>query len=113
MNKPFWGLLSLLQLYTVVAIAQQDDEWVIRAYSKENYNGVTLANGRIGLVSGAGLFEVSEIVLNGVFDKEDKAGVSRIVRGPVFTNLKLKIDNDIITDKSIIGWEQNLNMKKA
>ena len=113
MNKLFFFFLSLLQLYTVVAIAQQDDEWVIRAYSKENYNGVTLANGRIGLVSGAGLFEVSEIVLNGVFDKEDKAGVSRIVRGPVFTNLKLKIDNDIITDKSIIGWEQTLNMKEA
>ena len=31
----------------------REDNWIIHTSSKENYNGVTLANGRIGLVSGA------------------------------------------------------------
>lgn len=113
MNKLFWGILSLLQFFVMAVTAQNSKEWIIHAQSKENYNGVTLANGRIGLVSGAGLFEVSDIVLNGVFDKEDKEGVSRIVRGPVFTNLSLKFDGKVVTNDDAINWEQMLNMKEA
>jgi protein-glucosylgalactosylhydroxylysine glucosidase len=75
----FLFFLNVFPLHKVFANA---DNWCIEVSSKENYNGVTLANGRIGLVSGADLFAVSEIVLNGVFDKEYAGGVSRMVRAP-------------------------------
>ena len=81
MNKIILTLLIFLQLGATAALAQGDG-WTISAQSKDNYNGVTLANGRIGLVSRAGLFQISDIVLNGVYDKESPEGVSRIVRGP-------------------------------
>lgn len=90
-----------------------DDNWIIDTSSKENYNGVTLANGRIGLVSGAELFSVTEIVLNNVFDKEFPGGVSRTVRAPQFTNLKLKIDGITVSPSNTTNWNQTLNMKEA
>ena len=113
MNKSVYTLLFLLHLCTIASFAQPDEGWNISTQSKENYNGVTLANGRIGLVSGAGFFQVSDIVLNGVYDKASPEGVSRIVRGPVFTHLTLKINGETIGDHNITEWKQTLNMKEA
>ena len=93
--------------------SSQTSGWEIVAKSKEKYNGVTVANGRIGLVSGKDLFSVSDIVLNGVFDKEYEGGVSRVVRGPIFTNLSIKVDDAKITNDNITDWSQTLNMKEA
>lgn len=95
-----------------VASASADNGWILSASTRENYNGVTLANGRIGLVSSE-LFNVTDIVLNGVYDKEDKEGVSRIVRGPVFTNIQLNLDGETVSDRNITAWHQNLNMQEA
>lgn len=106
----FLFFLNVFPLHKVFANA---DNWCIEVSSKENYNGVTLANGRIGLVSGADLFAVSEIVLNGVFDKEYAGGVSRMVRAPKFTDLQLKIDGMTVTPENTTGWKQLLNMKEA
>lgn len=92
---------------------ENDKNWSINVNSKENYNGVTLANGRIGLVSGADLFSISEIVLNNVFDKEFAGGVSRTVRAPKFTNIILKIDGITVKPSNTTDWEQTLNMKEA
>ncbi len=100
-------------LMTFSVFTDDLSEWIINTKSKENYNGVTLANGRIGLVSGAELFSVSDIVLNGVYDKESEGGVSRIVRGPLFTNLRLNIDGVQISDSKISEWQQSLNMKHS
>ncbi len=104
----FVWMLSVQYLF-----ALGTNNWVITTHSDENYNGVTLANGRIGLVSGIELFNVNDIVLNGVYDKEDKEGVSRIVRGPVFTNIVMKIDGEDVTRRNSYNWEQSLNMKEA
>ena len=100
-------------LSTSIFASNQEEGWIIDAKSKDNYNGVTVSNGRIGMVSGADLFSVSDIVLNGVFDKESPEGVSRVVRGPIFTNLELKVNNQAITDENIEDWSQQLNMKEA
>ena len=89
------------------------NNWSVSTTSRDNYNGVTLANGRIGLVSGTDLFSVSEIVLNGVYDKEYAGGVSRIVRAPNFTNLSLKIDGAEVSADNIKDWKQTLHMKEA
>lgn len=112
MNKRLFTFLVCV-LLTQYIIALGKNGWVITTHSDENYNGITLANGRIGLVSGIELFNVDDIVLNGVYDKEDKEGVSRIVRGPVFTNIVMKIDGEDVTRRNSYNWEQSLNMKEA
>lgn len=104
--------LTSASVASEVTKVSDDEGWILSTSSRENYNGVTLANGRIGLVSSE-LFDVTDIVLNGVYDKEDKEGVSRIVRGPVFTALQLSMDGEPVTDKHITGWQQHLNLKEA
>ncbi len=99
--------------FSVGIATAQSKGWEISTSSKENYNGVTLANGRIGMVSGKSLFNVSDIVLNGVYDKEYIGGVSRVVRGPIFTNLDITVDGESLTNDNITGWNQTLNMKEA
>lgn len=112
MNKQLFAFLVWILLMQQ-SFASDKSNWVITTRSTENYNGVTLANGRIGLVSGTNLFNVTDIVLNGVYDKEDKEGVSRIVRGPVFTNLIMRIDGEDVTPQNTCNWQQSLNMKEA
>lgn len=111
--KHLYSLISFLLCFVSLYAETSEKNWTIHADSRENYNGVTLANGRIGLVSGADLFSVSEIVLNNVFDKEYAGGVSRTVRAPKFTNLQLKIDGIAVTPSNTTGWNQTLNMKEA
>ena len=104
-------LLSFLFAFSLKA--SSENGWEIVTSQKKEYNGVTLANGRIGLVSGVDLFSVSEIVLNNVFDKDFAGGVSRTVRAPKFTNMILKIDGITVKPSNTIDWRQTLNMKEA
>ena len=106
-------LWIIIALCPISLWAEMDSKWCIEANSKENYNGITLANGHLGLVAGANLFSVSEIVLNGVFDKVCEGGVSRMVCAPKATNLHLKIDGKLVDSLSITAWKQVLNMKEA
>lgn len=111
-------ILILIFLFSYLAsievgIADNESGWYIDTSSKENYNGVTLANGRIGLVSGPELFSVSEIVLGGVYDKEYPGGVSKMVRAPKFTELELRIDGILVSPSNTDAWSQTLNMREA
>lgn len=103
----------LLLLFPASAANHVPDGWCIETQSRENYNGVTLANGRIGLVSGADLFAVSEIVLNGVYDREYAGGVSRLVRAPLYTGLQLKIEGHPVDHAAVSHWKQCLDMRHA
>lgn len=103
----------LLLLFPASAANHVLDGWCIETQSRENYNGVTLANGRIGLVSGADLFAVSEIVLNGVYDREYAGGVSRLVRAPLYTGLQLKIEGQPVDHAAVSHWKQSLDMRHA
>lgn len=103
----------LLLLFPASAANHVPDGWCIETQSRENYNGVTLANGRIGLVSGADLFAVSEIVLNGVYDREYAGGVSRLVLAPLYTGLQLKIEGQLVDHAAVSHWKQSLDMRHA
>ena len=103
----------LLLLFPASAANHVPDGWCIEIQSRENYNGVTLANGRIGLVSGADLFAVLEIVLNGVYDREYAGGVSRLVRAPLYTGLQLKIEGQPVDHAAVSHWKQSLDMRHA
>ena len=114
MRKTAISLMTItLCLISSVLSAKTDEGWKIDATSKENYNGVTLANGKIGLVSGMNLFQINEIVMGGVYDREFQDGVSRVVRGPLFTNLTLKLGDRHVGNGDIKDWKQSLDMKKA
>lgn len=106
------GLFVLLLLMSVVSVAQNDG-WNISTTNNKNYTGIVVANGRIGLLPSEKPFQVEQIILNNVFDKESPLGVSKILLGMNFGNLEVEIDGEKISEANISNWKQTLNMKEA
>ncbi|MCD6090285.1 MAG: glycoside hydrolase family 65 protein, partial [Bacteroidales bacterium] len=102
-----------LSVWPVLAQENTDSPWHITATDTSNYAGITLANGRIGLLVSKEPFKVKSIILNNVFDKESAQGVSRIMKGINFANIDLSIDGVKIDETNISNWKQVLNMKEA
>ena len=105
----------LLLILTLIYIKSnsQNDGWNISTTNTEDYTGIVVANGRIGILPSKNPFEVKQILLNNVYDKESALGVSRILRGMNFGNLEVEIDGEKITEANISNWRQTLNMKEA
>jgi trehalose/maltose hydrolase-like predicted phosphorylase len=96
------------------AFAQtKGDEWNLMADSRENYFGVAMANGKIGIVTDDTPLKTKEIILNGVYDANPKNGISKVVRGIEFLNLHLSIDNQMIDGATIDHWNQQVSMKEG
>jgi len=102
-----------LSFQTVIAQEIENSPWHIVATNTTNYAGITLANGRIGLLAAKEPFKVKSIILNNVFDKESAQGVSKIMKGINFANLDVSIDGVQINEDNISNWKQVLNMKEA
>jgi trehalose/maltose hydrolase-like predicted phosphorylase len=107
-------LLFLLLLTSTSFIGQtKSDEWHLVANSRENYNGVSMANGQIGIVTDDTPLKTKEIILSGVYDGSPENGISRIVRGIEFLNLRLNINNQEIKSDNIDKWTQVISMKEG
>jgi protein-glucosylgalactosylhydroxylysine glucosidase len=113
MNSNF-KLLFLVLLASNSFIGQiKSDEWHLVATSRENYNGVSMANGQIGIVTDDTPLKTKEIILSGVYDGSPENGISRIVRGIEFLNLRLNINNQEIKSGNIDHWNQVISMKEG
>src|SRR6478736_5769411 len=91
------------------------DGWTIEAskIDPNNYYGVTVANGMIGLVSSPEPMKVRDVVLNGVFDYYQRGRVSNILKTFNHVNMNLEVDGKRIGIKDISNYQQSLDMKKA
>lgn len=105
--------LLLLLLFSHLILYAQNEGWNLSTTSNKDYTGIVLANGRIGILPSPEPFEVKQIILNNVYDKESPLGVSRILEGMNFGNLELEIDGERITSQNIKDWKQTLHMKEA
>jgi len=110
-----FSFLLLLNLSFQSVAAQQVDNspWHITATDTSNYVGITLANGRIGLLPSKKPFTVSSIILNNVYDKGSAQGVSRVLRGINFANIDISVDGVKVDETNISDWKQVLNLKEA
>jgi trehalose/maltose hydrolase-like predicted phosphorylase len=105
--------LLLLIVGPVVFGQAKSDEWHLSANSRENYYGVAMANGQIGIVTDDTPLKTKEIILNGVYEASPENGISRIVRGIEFLNLHLSINNQQIKSDNIDNWNQEISMKEG
>ena len=106
--------LTVLLFMNFCAFAQiKGDEWNLIANSRENYFGVAMANGKIGIVTDDTPLKTKEIILNGVYDTNPKNGISKVVRGIEFLNLNLSIDDQMIDGSNIDHWSQQVSMKEG
>jgi protein-glucosylgalactosylhydroxylysine glucosidase len=113
MISKFKLLLLTLTISTIVFSQTKSDEWHLVANSRENYFGVAMANGQIGIVTDDVPLKTKEIILNGVYEGSPENGISRIVRGIEFLNLHLHIDNQEIKSDNISNWSQVISMKEG
>ncbi len=91
------------------------DGWTIESQpiNPNNYYGVTLANGMIGIVSSPEPMKVKDVVLNGVYDYYQRGRVSNILKTFNHVNMNLDVDGVRIGQKQISNYKQVLDMKKA
>ena len=106
-------IIYVLAFLGLAVSAMAQDGWIMEVTSRDNYNGATMANGRIGVVTDDRPFTAREIILAGVFDKEGWNGVSRVARGPVFLNMELTVDGQKVADKDFSGWNQVFDIRNA
>lgn len=109
--------LSLITLFNIQNIRAQDagPGWEIKASNikPDNYYGVTLGNGMLGLVSSAEPMTVKDVVLNGAYDNYGRGRTSNILKGFSFANMSLSIDGQFINGSNISDYNQTLDMKHA
>lgn len=106
-------LLVALALCLGCKAYSQHDGWHISTQSKESYTGISVANGRIGLLSSAQPFQMQHTVLNNVYDVDPYHKVSQIVHGMNFSNIDVYIDGEKLTLENTSNWNQTLNLKEA
>jgi trehalose/maltose hydrolase-like predicted phosphorylase len=96
-----------------ISIAQ--DAWKIKAdkIDPNNYYGITVANGMIGIVSSPEPFKVKDVVLAGAYDLYGRGRVSNFLKSFNLLNMYLEIDNKRMDAKSAAGMQQELDMRKA
>jgi protein-glucosylgalactosylhydroxylysine glucosidase len=99
----------------VHSLMAQAPEWTIDAkgIDPNNYYGVTVANGMVGLVSSPEPMKVKDVVLNGVYDYYQRGRVSNILKTFNHVNMNLDVDGRRIGIKDISNYKQSLDMKKA
>lgn len=102
-------------MLSTVAFSQMhvSDEWHLTTSSRENYSGVAMANGKFGIVTDDVPLRHKEVILGGIYEASPENGISRVVRGIEFLDLRLKINNEEITGKNITNWQQMINMKEG
>lgn len=110
--KQFY-LTGLFILFSIVLYTQ--DPWTIEAKNIDanNYYGVTLANGVVGIVSSPEPLKVKDVVLNGSYDYYQRGRVSNILKTFNHVNMNLDIDGMRIGPASVQNYTQTLDMKKA
>ncbi|WP_336518395.1 glycoside hydrolase family 65 protein [Pollutibacter soli] len=108
-------LSSLFLLFCIQYSLSAQDPWKIKASSIDpnDYYGITVANGMIGIVSSPEPFKVKEVVLAGAYDLYGRGRVSNFLKSFNLLNMYLEIDGKRIDNKSATNMQQELDMQKA
>jgi protein-glucosylgalactosylhydroxylysine glucosidase len=91
------------------------DPWKIEAnkIDPNNYYGITVANGMIGIVSSPEPFKVKDVVLAGAYDLYGRGRVSNFLKSFNLLNSYLEIDGRRIGNSDAKNMTQTLDMSKA
>lgn len=108
-------LFLILLLPVSSVFAQTDASWLIEAnqIDPNNYFGVTVANGMVGVVSSPQPLRIKDVVLNGVYDYYQRGRVSNILKTFNHLNMNLDVNGRRIGRADISDFRQVLDMKSA
>ena len=108
-------LIFVFCFITAIGIGHAQDPWKIKAsvIDPNNYYGITVANGMIGIVSSPEPFKVKDVVLAGAYDLYGRGRVSNFLKSFNLLNMYLEIDGKRIAGKDAGNMKQELDMQKA
>src|SRR6187551_1399015 len=111
-------LLSLVLFIFCMSLQSNifsQDAWIIKANNIDpnNYYGITVGNGVIGIVSSPEPFKVKDVVLAGAYDLYGRGRVSNFLRSFNLLNMYLEVDGKRIDAKNVSNFQQELDMKHA
>lgn len=107
-------LLLLTTSFSLVTLHAQDP-WKLSAspIDPNNYYGVTVANGMIGIVSSPEPFKVKDVVLAGAYDLYGRGRVSNFLKSFNLLNMYLEVDGRRLGNKDVSNMKQELDMQSA
>src|SRR6185503_13994138 len=110
-----WRLIFGFCFIAPICVCHAQDPWRISAekIDPNNYYGITVANGMIGIVSSPEPFKVKDVVLAGAYDLYGRGRVSNFLKSFNLLNMYLEIDGKRIAGKDAVNMQQELDMKKA
>jgi trehalose/maltose hydrolase-like predicted phosphorylase len=111
----FWALFLLITRLPLAAQAQAPDPWRISAdkVDPNNYYGVTVANGMLGIVSSPEPFKVKNVVLAGAYDQYGRGRVSNFLNSFNLLNMYLEVDGHRLDARDARNFRQQLDMQRA
>ncbi|WP_321519084.1 glycoside hydrolase family 65 protein [uncultured Bacteroides sp.] len=111
--KKFGFFIGIIIMLASRLYAQ--DPWRVEAdhIEPDNYFGVTVANGMLGLVSSPQPLKVSSVILAGSYDLYGRGRVSNFLNVFNMLNMQLSINGNGINNNNIKGFRQVLDMKKG
>lgn len=106
-------LIATAIWYSIAAQAQ--DPWIIEVdnIDPDNYYGVTVSNGKIGLVSSCEPLKINETVIAGLYDFYGKGRVESTIKSFNLLNLKLIIGGEKVSRDNISNFRQSLDMRNG
>jgi len=112
MTRVFFLCMATTFFHYVISA---QDPWKIKAdaIDPNNYYGITVANGMIGIVSSPEPFKVKDVVLAGAYDLYGRGRVSNFLKSFNLLNMYLEIDGKRIAGKDATNMKQELDMQKA
>lgn len=108
-------ILAALYSAAIVAVCAQN-AWRITAESpsSDNYYGVTVANGQLGVLSSAEPLKTRRVVLGGLYDIYGHSGrTNNFVHAISMLDVEMRIDGDRISRRNISDYRQTLVMDSA
>ncbi len=96
-------------------LCSAQDPWKITAnkIDPNNYYGVTVANGMIGVVSSAEPFKVKDVVLAGAYDLYGRGRVGNFLKSFNLLNMYMEIDSRRLGATDASNMVQSIDMQNA
>lgn len=113
--KNIFNVLLIALLCSAMASYAQINPWLIKAdkIDPQNYYGISIANGIIGVTSAPEPFKVKSTVLAGAYDSYGRGRVSNFINSINLLNLSFSVNGQNVSEKNIQRFNQELNMKKG
>jgi trehalose/maltose hydrolase-like predicted phosphorylase len=108
--------IILTTLYLVsILITKAQEPWKITANTIDpnNYYGVTVANGMLGVVSSPEPFKVKDVVLAGAYDLYGRGRVGNFLKSFNLLNMNMDIDGRRLGTADAKNMIQEIDMKNA